>query len=293
MKNKRFLVVMFVSFCLLSSFKIETTFSINLPTIGAIQKSIGNEEPRRYLDIVFDSVVVEKDVVFGKTTNFRGSEEELLLDIYQPAGDDVKNRPVIVWIHGGGFRYGNDKSQRYIVMMAERFAKRGYVCLSINYRLRKDPKADKEGTVKDALEDAQKGLDWLRANHEKLNVDLSRIIIGGGSAGGILASNLCYKEDVQSNGKEGIIGLVNLWGSPDQSYTFFEIDKHAPPTIIVHGTADELVSFENSKQLIEKLNHFNIKNELFAIEGAGHTPARHMNDFNLNISRFLFNLVEK
>jgi acetyl esterase/lipase len=240
-----------------------------------------------------NKIKIEKDIVFGESVNFKGENETLLLDIYYPAEGVTKNRPVILWMHGGGFRIGNDKSQKYIVAMSERFAKRGYVCLSINYRVRENPKDDKPGTMKDALEDAMKGLNWLRENSEKLGVNKSKIVIGGGSAGGILGTNFCYREGTDSEkwDKSGIIGFVNLWGSPDGSWGKLTIDKNDPPTIIVHGTEDASVPFKNSVEIIKKLNSAGVKNELFAIEGAGHTPASHMDDFEKNIAIFLDDLI--
>lgn len=247
----------------------------------------------RFLDTVYTRVLVENNIAFGKTVNNKGEYEDLLLDVYKPIGDNHLDRPVIIWLHGGGFRYGYDKSQRYIVSMATRFAQRGYVSLSINYRVREDPRVDKKGTMADALEDAMKGLEWLRNNHENLGVDIHRIIIAGGSAGGMLAANLCYMDGSDSEpwNKEGIIGFVNLWGSPDKDYTFFRIDQSDPPTIIVHGTADKTRPYESSIQLIKELAKHNVLHELVTIEGAGHTPAIHMDDFVINVSSFLYDLV--
>jgi acetyl esterase/lipase len=238
-------------------------------------------------------IKIEKDIAFGETVNFKGEKEILLLDIYSPTQGIEKKRTAILWIHGGGFRYGNDKSQRYIVSMSERFAKRGYVCLSINYRVRENPRDDKEGTITDALEDAMKGLNWLRKNAEELGVDKSKIVIGGGSAGGILGTNLCFKDGTESEkwDKSGIVAFINLWGSPDESWGNFKVDKNDPPTIIVHGTEDPLVPFKNSEELIEKLTTNGIKNELIAIEGAGHTPAGHMDDFEKKIAQFLSEVI--
>jgi acetyl esterase/lipase len=246
----------------------------------------------RYLENVFDSITIQKDIVFGASVNGKGITENLKLDIYSPEGDKMQNRPVIVWIHGGGFRPGNDKTQSYIVEMAKRFARKGYVCLSIDYRIRENPKDDPKGTISDAVEDAMKGLDWLRKNSETLNVDISKIIIGGGSAGGMLGSNLCFNDRPDNKtDKNGIVGFVNLWGTPDIIWGDLEIDKNDPPTIIVHGTEDKLVTYENSVHLIKKLNAAGVKNELVTIDGGGHTPVKQMNDFDGKIAAFLYGII--
>lgn len=254
-----------------------------------------NKKPVRYLDPLFESVTVQKDIEFGEVRNFEGQPEKLLLDIYSPEGDTEHNRPVILWMHGGGFRPGNDKSQSYIVKISNDFAKRGYVCISINYRIRNSPKDDKAGTISDALTDAMAGLNWIRKNQEKLGIDLKRIIVGGGSAGGILAVNFCTKDKSTNEkwNKSGIIGLVNLWGSPDASFLFSTIDKNDPPAITVHGTADKLVPYENTLQLTKQLNDNGIKNEVVTLDGGEHTPMKFYDEFSKKIVQFLYDLIAK
>jgi len=247
----------------------------------------------RYLEVVFDSVTVSKNVFFGEVINSTGEAEKLTLDIYSPSGDNQKKRPAIMWIHGGGFRPGNDKSQSYIVRMAREFAGRGYVCFSVNYRVRNNPPEDLAGTVRDAVNDAMTGLDWIRKNSKKYGISRDKIIVGGGSAGGVTAVNLCYKDDNEGRiwNRKGIVALVNLWGSPDQSRMFAKVDPSDPPTIIVHGTADKLVSYENSVQLVRELSINKVPHELVTIEGAGHTPVSHMDEFIINISQFLYRRI--
>ena len=247
----------------------------------------------RYLHPIFENVDVEKDIVFGEVVNHKGETENLLLDVYTPVGDEEINRPAILWIHGGGFRYGNDKTQSYIVAMATRFARRGYVGVSIDYRVRENPRDDIEGTLSHALEDAMSGLNWLRSNSEKYNIDKEKIIVGGGSAGGMIAVILCLKDNTSSENwdKSGIIGLVNLWGSPDPSWRVSMVDKNDPPTIIVHGTEDPSVPYINSALLIKELERHEVKCELIPIEGAGHTPAGHMDEFAKKVARFLYELL--
>lgn len=276
-------------------FSVAVCLSFNPKSTRSEWEEWSNQkDSERYLDMIFEDVDLQEDVVFGESITMEGETEKLLVDIYTPAGDKIKKRPAIMWIHGGGFRKGNDKQQRYIVSMANAFARRGYVCFSINYRVREDPRADKTGTMTDALEDAMAGLDWVKANSKKYNVDKKKIIIGGGSAGGMIAVNLCYKDgsNLDKWDKKGVIGLVNLWGSPDESRSMFTINSEDPPTIIVHGTEDESVPFINSEKLVAGLKQAGVKHELVAIEGAGHTPASHMKAFNNNISQFLYDLVD-
>lgn len=280
---KRSSMKVIVSFCLIINL---------LPFVSANNPQTG--KPIRYLNPLFEKAAIQKDIEFGEVTNFEGKTEKLLLDVYSPSGDTQIDRPVILLFHGGGFRPGNDKTQSYIVRLATDFATRGYVCVSINYRVRTAPKEDPKGTMTDALADAMCGLNWIRSNHEKLRVDLKRIIVGGGSAGGMLAVNFCYKDQTVAEkwDKSGIIALVDLWGSPDPTYMFSTIDKNDPPTILVHGTADKLVSYDNSVQLVKQLNLNHVKNELVTLEGGEHTPVKFYDDFANKIAAFIFDLPE-
>lgn len=286
--NKSFLKISVLVFCsfLVNCFAGASNFE---------RKPVDNNNSSnkvRYLENVFENVTVRKDVVFGESVNSTGISQNLKLDIYSPENDNLQNRPVIFWIHGGGFRPGNDKTQSYIVEMANRFAKKGYVCISIDYRIRENPKDDPVGTISDAVEDALKGLDWVRKNSESLKVDKSKIFIAGGSAGGMLGCYLCFNDRADKTDKNGIIGFVDLWGTPDEIWGKLEIDKNDPPTIIVHGTDDKLVSYSNSAALAEKLKANNVKHELITIKNAGHTPVPHMDEFEKKIAGFLYELIQ-
>ena len=83
----------------------------------------------RYEMEIFEQVEVNT-VIYSDVHN-------LSMDIYQPVGDDVTNRPLIIFAHGGTFIFGN-KNNPTVVELCETFAKRGYVTASINYRLAND-----------------------------------------------------------------------------------------------------------------------------------------------------------
>lgn len=250
------------------------------------------KQPERYLNLVFENVNVSRNIVYGESVNETGKKENLLLDIYKPEGDVRINRPVILFIHGGGFTFGNDKSQKYIVEMANRFAKKGFVCISIDYRLRAKPKENMSATVSDAVSDAKQALYYLKKNKNNLGIDKSKIVICGGSAGGMLAVNLCYSNNfsIRDKDKKGIITLINLWGSPDMAWAKLTVTGKSIPAYIVHGTNDKLVPFNNSEKLVSLLKEKNVKNEFFIIEGGGHTPVDKMNEFEKGITDFIYSL---
>lgn len=274
------LILFFISACKIKQNRMQKEKS---------ESSINDSQ--RYLLPVFDSVAVEKDILFGEVQNYKDSLEQLHLDVYYPYGDIEVNRPAILWVHGGGFRLGT-KEQNYIVTLANEFAKRGYVCISTNYRLRENPDEDMEATISDATEDVMRSLMWVRTNSKKIGVNNNSLIVGGGSAGGIISTNLCFKDATTEKdwNKKGIIALVNMWGSPGIERMYQTIDEKDPPTIFVHGTADTIVPFANCLWLSKELKNAGVRYEVFPIDGAGHTPVTHMDKIVENVSNFLYSI---
>ena len=252
-----------------------------------------NTGKTRYLDQIFDNLLIHSDIIFSESVNENGVSEKHRLDVYLPEGDVETARPVIMWIHGGGFTFGNDKKQKYIVEMASRFARMGYVGVSVDYRLRAKPRDHFSSTVSEAVEDALKGLDWIRKNKESLRIDPDKIIVAGGSAGGMIAVTLCINDvsgSVRHN-KSGVRALVNLWGSPDMEALPLDIDATDPPAVIVHGTEDALVPLANSEKLVAAMAMKNVPHEFVVIPGAGHTPVAHMDEFGKKIAAFLYRWI--
>jgi len=103
----------------------------------------------------------------------------LTADIFYPAKKSKKGYPAVVMIFGGGWRSG-DKSQN--VPMAQQLAAKGYVALTIDYRL------SPEAKYPAAVQDVKAAVRWLRANAKQYRVDKSKIATLGMSAGGQLAA---------------------------------------------------------------------------------------------------------
>lgn len=235
------------------------------------------------------AVSVESDIVFAHAPRPDGELEALRLDLYLPGEGSTALRPAILWLHGGGFRPGNDKRQRYIVSLATEFAGRGYVGVAADYRVRADPTPDWPAAVRDAVADARLALDWMRANGAAYRIDTRRIALAGGSAGGMIVHNLCHDPAAPLDAtRDGVCAAISLWGPPvPEARLFAAVNPRCPPTLFIHGTADALVPYHLSPDLQAELLAAGVQAELLTFEGAPHTPVMHMDEIVAAIAGFL------
>lgn len=108
------------------------------------------------------------------------AHERQVLDVYAP--ENAKNAPVVVWIHGGGWQAG-DKTQ--IEQKPAAFTSRGFVFVSINYRLL--PSVEMETIFRDVA----KAIGWVHRHIGEYGGDPHRLLIMGHSAGAQLAALVC------------------------------------------------------------------------------------------------------
>jgi arylsulfatase A-like enzyme/dienelactone hydrolase len=237
-------------------------------------------------------VSVRRDVVYGTVQSV-----ELKLDVYQPlmAGP----LPAILFVHGGGWVSGDKRSME---AYARYFAQRGYVGFSVNYRLAPQFKFPAQ------IEDVKCAVRWVRAQAAELGVNPDRIGALGSSAGGHLVGLLGTTDG--SEGLEGSCGdlsissrvqavvpyfgpmdLMKLLGTSRGAATAISlmgttceanpepckknspithVSADDPPFLLVHGTRDPLVPFEQSVLMRDALKAADVEANLVAIEGAGH-----------------------
>lgn len=199
------------------------------------------------------SATIRTDDVVFKTT----PQGKLTLHTFYPAGwKETDRRPVIVLFFGGGWKNG---SYLQFVPLAEYLASRGLVAISADYRI-----ASKHKTTPDvAVEDAKSAVRYVRANAERFGADPSKVIAGGGSAGGHLAACTALVEgfdaanDPKVSAKPNALVLFNpalnltqLEGRqiPGASGTdvakaispTLYLAKDSPPAVIFFGTADRM-----------------------------------------------------
>ncbi len=237
----------------------------------------------RYRDTEFDKIDVERDIPFAGALDYSGNEVTLCLDVYKPAEDAKGLLPVLVFVHGGGFRTGNDKSQRYIVALAERFAARGYACVSVDYRVR-TPEQDAEGAVDDAADDLNHAIMWLGANGAAHGLDASRMAMVGGSAGGMAIARLFLHRD--GFRQQGVRALTLLWGAPKPDWLTPTDTCAPPPVLFFHGDCDQLVPFENALSLDRLLTSRLDEHTFIPLRGARHTCMDYANCFEGAMTAF-------
>lgn len=220
-------------------------------------------------------VKLTKDIEYGKV-----GKRSLKLDLYRPT-KLKKPVPGLIFIHGGAWKGGDKDIYR---IYATRYAQKGYVAVSISYRL------SGEAPFPAAVQDAKCAVRWMRANAGKYGVDPKNICVLGGSAGGHLAMMVGYASDQkQLEGGGGhqkvssrVQAVVNLYGPCDLTVPVMRkadvvqeflggkkydkapalykiaspisyLTKDDPPTLILHGTLDALVSINQSDKLAKRL----------------------------------------
>jgi len=208
------------------------------------------------------------------------------LDIIRRRVDPPTAGPVLVYIHGGAWVFG-DKREQGLPLLHE-LARRGWVCVTINYRL--SPKA----TWPDHLVDCKRALAWVRDHIADYGGDPGFIAVSGGSAGGHLCSMVAltpgdpeYQPGFE-NAPTSVDACIPFYGVYDMTSgrgtshydkglstllerrvfkrryddapSVFEsasplrrVNPQAPPFFVVHGTHDTLVPVAEARRFVEAL----------------------------------------
>lgn len=251
----------------------------------------------RYRDEVFPAISVTTDLQYGSAPDLDNSPTALKLDLYQPVGDAVAKRPAVIWVHGGGYS-GGDKAAGPSAILAARFAKLGYVAISINYRLLAPRRCDAGGGIApacfsaavEAVHDAQAAIRWLRAHAETYAIDSDRIGIGGESAGGIAATGVGVSADrAGESGNPGYASNVRAWvsisgGLPGGIF----VDATDAPGLLFTGTADKTVPYQWSVDTATAMQNSGVPVVLKTLAGAGHVPWVQYSDLFTDQSDYFF-----
>ena len=270
------------------------------------------------LEIIDRNVSVPEEIVWEKNIEYGNANgQPLHLDLYRPS---KLNQPVpaLLFIHGGAWKSGKRQDYHYYTVA---YAKKGYVVATASYRL------TEQAPYPAAVQDCKCAVRWLKINAKKYNIDPGKIAVIGGSAGGHLSMMLGYADDPALEGNSGhngvsssISAVVNIYGVYDmtariakendavknflqgksfeeapelyrQASPMFHLDQTDPPTLILHGTLDEIVPVAQSDRLASHLKRLKIPYTYGRLDGWPHTMdlAKPVNDYcQAMIDRFLY-----
>lgn len=199
-----------------------------------------NKNQRRFRAL--ENVTVHPDLKYATVDG-----HDLLLDLYIPK--NVDQPPLLVWIHGGGWRKGSKQGNGF------RWAiEKGYSVASIDYRL------TDVAIFPAQIHDCKAAVRWLRAHADKYKINTKKIGIGGSSAGGHLVALFgASNGDPRLEGKVGdhldqsssIHAVCDLYGPTDLT----QMDKYAIPNApFKHNAPNSPEAFLLGGPIMEKLD---------------------------------------
>ena len=213
-----------------------------------------------------------------------GGGPEQQLDLYIPT--DRHGEPLVVYIHGGGFEHG-DKAGDSINPNNLQWLWQGYAMASINYRLLQHALWPAQ------IEDCKAAIRWLKAHANDYGYSPDKIAVVGESAGGHLVAMLGTTSgkrlfDVGENLDQtsDVTCAVNLFGPTDvpakllrpeskdnqESNPITYVHQDEPPMLIVHGTDDKLVPYEQAEHLADAMDKVHAPYRFHTVVGGGHNP---------------------
>jgi alpha-L-fucosidase 2 len=226
---------------------------------------------------------VLKDMVYGEAGGVK-----LTFDASIPDGQGPF--PAAVLVHGGGWVAGD--KQQYITYIFQALSDAGFAWFSINYRLAPQYKFPAPA------DDVEQAVRYVRENARKYNIDANCIALIGESAGGHLVSFVGARDPGL-----GVVAVVSLYGIHDfiaaalewkpfphevldlfgikqvnaetasllvQASPVIYANKHMPPFLLIHGSKDEDVPYDQSVEMCNRMKHVGARCDLITVTGAPH-----------------------
>jgi acetyl esterase/lipase len=273
-------------------------------SLDKVEVSAGSVRDDHFPVIAADypgGIVARPHVEFANYIGFR----PLQLDLYLHADRaQAKPRPLILWVHGGGWSRGDARGSGAFTdfpAVLAMVAARGYVVASVDYRL------SSEARFPAQIQDVKAAIRYLRSRAGDYGIDPDRVVLWGGSAGGHLAglaattcgaadfdppastgrmnrsaaqgakplaTSDCVQGaalwygvyDLAEHGKEGERGsalgnITPLLGcnvtdcrdKAEAASPIHHIDAQTPPILLIHGTADEEVAYQQTEEMAAAL----------------------------------------
>lgn len=269
---------------------MKSLFPLTLLVILSLISS--KSSAQRYLDHTFTSVDSVIGEIYGTATNYKAEEQNLLFDFYSPSGDTISKRPLLIYIHGGGFNTGT-RELLSVRLLCREMAKKGYAVANIDYRL--DPNFDiynsntDRRAMTDAMHDAKQAIRFFKANATQYKIDTTKVFIGGESAGAATAMMAGYLDKQSeltlypkanpnnpignkgnlshSNKVAGTLCLCGLLLDTNSMET-----KNDPPLLWSHSDKDNFVPISLAFNIVLRAHNINLPYQTRVFKGGTHCP---------------------
>ncbi len=236
---------------------------------------------------------IERNIVYETVNDY-----QLKLDVYKNKTPGL--HPTLMVIHGGGWIHGNKDDEE--LFFTPYYLNWGFSVVNINYRLASTALAP------GAVEDSLCALNWITENASKYNLDLSKLVLSGFSAGGHLALITGIMADVTKFNQQcpdskpvkiaaivnwsGITDVTDLLIGPDKKYFAVQwfgnkissrevaiaktispinfVRPYLSPILTIHGDKDTFVPYSQATRFHQALDKAGVVNQLFTVSGAEH-----------------------
>ncbi|MGB4843648.1 MAG: T9SS type A sorting domain-containing protein, partial [Ferruginibacter sp.] len=271
-------------------------------------------QPCRYQIRLFSSFTKTANVIYGNAPAINApyllesstTNQNLLLELFEPVGDTAQKRALIIFAHSGGFLNGT-RNNEDMLALCDSFVHRGYVTATLEYRLGFNPLSSNasERAVWRGIQDASAAVRFFKQNATLYKIDTNRIFLMGSSAGAFITLGLPFIDDSERPAStysgtfrpnlgckdcagnsylhsSKIAGAISCWGATGDTAWFK--NNNNTPVQLFHGDADATVPFtegypfglptisyvRGSQQINEQLNRTSIYHEFYPVAGLGH-----------------------
>ncbi|MBV9766863.1 MAG: alpha/beta hydrolase [Acidobacteriaceae bacterium] len=226
-----------------------------------------------------------RDIEYGRV-----NDVSLRMDASIPEG--VRSAPAVIIVHGGAWVMGDRRID--VEPLFKPLADAGFAWFSISYRFATDVTQ-----FGGAINDVQQAVRFVKSHAAEYHVDPDRIALLGESAGGQLAAMAALRADASESVKAVVAlyapsDLVTLLktsnyvpsrirnsvqGTPWETLILAglaqfspieNVRRDMPPFLFIHGTADPLVPFQQSREMCERMKKAGASCEVYPVEGGGH-----------------------
>lgn len=276
-----------------------------------------NIQSTKELDIETVSTSMDyRDIVYKNTNNV-----PLSLDIYGPLKQVYNSSPVILYVHGGSWAYGDKSIPEELMPVLDTFREQGYTIISTSYELMRDNE-----NFEKQIADVKDTIRWIYKNKDTYNFDINEIGIMGVSSGAHLSLMAAYSDSDEFiddidlskypskikylidfagptdlsilNTNDLNYDLSNIFSSiSDRSKIIEEynpinyVNSSIPNTLIIHSKSDDIVPYESSEKLFEKCKSVDANAHLITLELSSHNLSDISSNDILSISKGLLKFI--